>query len=127
MKQSNITVLIVLLTFAIIIASAGALISHHYFYTSNFLAVGFGALASIFSDNICIEINSDPLIMMTRHNSGGYAAIEEYMLSYGGYTFKDQLGALYIFENENSTIYVDRDNKIYWIIWEIGEPKPKKN
>ena len=124
MKQSNITVLIVLLTFAIIIASAGALISHHYFYTSNFLAVGFGAFASIFSDNVCIEINSDPLIMMTDRDR---AAIEEYMLSYGGYTIKDQLGALYIFENENSKIYVDRDNKIYWIIWEIGEPKPKKN
>ena len=123
MKQSNITVLIVLLTFAIIIASAGALISHHYFYTSNFLAVGFGAFASIFSDNICIEINDDPLTMMTRD----CAAIEEYMMLNGGYTIKDQLGALYIFENENSKIYVDRDNKIYWIIWEIGEPKPKKN
>ena len=123
MKQSKITVLIVLLTFAIIIASAGALISHHYFYTSNFLAVGFGAFASIFSDNICIEINDDPLIMMTRD----CAAIEEYMMLNGGYTKKDQLGALYIFENENSKIYVDRDNKIYWIIWEIGEPKPKKN
>ena len=123
MKQSKITVLIVLLTFAIIIASAGALISHHYFYTSNFLAVGFGAFASIFSDNICIEINDDPLIMMTRDCS----AIEEYMMLNGGYTIKDQLGALYIFENESSKIYVDRDNKIYWIIWEIGEPKPKKN
>ena len=116
--------MIVLLTFAIIIASAGALISHHYFYTSNFLAVGFGAFASIFSDNVCIEINSDPLIMMTDRDR---AAIEEYMLSYGGYTIKEQLGASYIFENENSTIDVDSDSKIYWIIWEIGEPKPKKN
>lgn len=127
MKQSNITVLIILLTFVLVITAAGILISNHYFYTPNFLSVGFGAIASIFSDNVCIEINSDPLIMMTRHNSDGHAAIEEYMLSYGGYTIKDQLGALYIFENENSKIYVDRDNKIYWIIWEIGEPKPKKN
>ena len=63
---------------------------------------------------------------MTRHNSGGYAAIEEYMLSYGGYTFKDQLGALYIFENENSTIGVSSDSKIYWVIWKIGEPRPKQ-
>ena len=124
MKKSNITVLIVLLTFAIIIASAGALISYNYFYTSNFLAVGFGAFASIFSDNICIEINSNPLIMMTTLNR---ATIEEYMLSHGGYTKKDQLGALYLFENENSTIGVSSDSKIYWIIWEIGEPKPKKN
>ena len=123
MKKSSITVLIILITFAIIIASVGALISHHYFYTSNFLAVGFGALASIFSDNICIEINDDPLIMMTTLNR---ATIEEYMLSHGGYTKKDQLGALYLFENENSTIVVSSDSKIYWVIWEIGEPRPKQ-
>jgi hypothetical protein len=124
MKQSNITVLIVLLTFVLVITAAGILISNHYFYTPNFLSVGFGAIASIFSDNVCIEINSDPLIMMTARDR---AAIEEYMLSYGGYTIKEQLGASYIFENENSTIDVDSDSKIFWIIWEIGEPKPKKN
>ncbi len=127
MKQSNITALIILLTFALVITAAGALISYHYFYTPNFLSVGFGAVASIFSDSVCIEINNSPLIVMTRHNSDGRAAIEEYMLSYGGYTIKEQLGASYIFENENSTIYVDRDNKIYWIIWEIGKPKPKQD
>jgi hypothetical protein len=124
MKQSNITVLIVLLTFVLVITAVGILISNHYFYTPNFLSVGFGAIASIFSDNVCIEINSDPLRMMTTLNR---ATIEEYMLSHGGYTKKDQLGALYLFENENSTIDVDSDSKIFWIIWEIGEPKPKKN
>ena len=124
MKQSNITVLIILLTFVLVITAAGILISNHYFYTPNFLSVGFGAIASIFSDNVCIEINSDPLIMMTARDR---AAIEEYMLSYGGYTIKEQLGASYRFENENSTIDVSSDSKIFWIIWEIGEPKPKKN
>ena len=124
MKQSNITVLIVLLTFVLVITAAGILISNHYFYTPNFLSVGFGALSSVFSDNVCIEINNDPLIMMTTRDR---AAIEEYMLSYGGYTIKEQLGASYLFENENSTINVDSDSKIYWIIWKIGEPKPKFN
>ena len=125
MKQSNITVLIVLLTFAIIIVSAGALISHHYFYTSNFLSVGFGAVASLSSDSACIKISNSPLIMMTRNNKDGRAAIKEYMLLNGGYTVKEQMGPLYIYENEDSKIHVDSDRKIYWIIWVISDPKPK--
>ncbi len=125
MKQSNITVLIILLTFVLVITAAGILISNHYFYTPNFLSVGFGAVATVCSDSLCIEISNSPLIMMTRLSRDGHAAMEEYMMLHGGYTIKEQLGASYIFENENSTIHVDRDNKIHWIIWEIWEPKQK--
>ncbi len=123
MKQSNITVLIVLLTFVLVITAAGILISNHYFYTPNFLSVGFGAISSVFSDNVCIEINSDPLILMTDR---GYFAIEEYMMLHGGYTKKQRDGATYVFENYTHEIVVESDSKIFCMIWEIGEPKPKQ-
>lgn len=123
MKQSNITVLIILLTFVLVITAAGILISNHYFYTPNFLSVGFGAISSIFSDNVCIEINSDPLILMTDRGIG----IDEYMMLYGGYTKKQRDGATFVFENDTHRIVVESDSKIFWVIWVIGEPKPKPN
>ena len=116
-------VTIIIMAAALAFTAVGAYLSYEEFQTPNFISVLYGmARVSLFGTE-CIEINNNPLIIMTRDR----AAIEEYMLSYGGYTIKEQLGAGYIFENENSKIYVDRDNKIYWIIWEIGEPKPKKN
>ena len=125
MKKSNLTVLIVLLSCLFVIVAAGIIISYYEFYTPNFLSVGFGAVASLSSDSACIKISNSPLIMMTRNNKDGRAAIKEYMLLNGGYTVKEQMGPLYIYENEDSKIHVDSDQKIYWIIWKISDPKPK--
>ena len=105
----------------------GAYLSYEEFHTPNFISVLYGMARVYFSDNVCIEISNHPLILMTRNNSDGHAAIKEYMMLHGGYTVKEQLGAFYIFENESSKISVSSDQKIYWKIWEIGEPKPKKN
>ena len=114
---------IIIMAAALAITAVGAHLSYEEFQTPNFISVLYGmARVSLFGTE-CIEINNNPLIIMTRDR----AAIEEYMLSYGGYTIKKQLGAGYIFENENSTISVDSDTKIYWIIWVIGEPIPKQD
>lgn len=114
---------IIIMAAALAITAVGAHLSYEEFQTPNFISVLYGmARVSLFGTE-CIEINNNPLIIMTRDR----AAIEEYMLSYGGYTIKEQLGAGYIFENENSTISVDSDTKIYWIIWVIGEPIPKQD
>ena len=124
-KMNNTTKVTVIVLAAILALTAvGAHLSNTEFYTPNFISVIYGMASVCIFDAEYTEINSSPLILMT--DTKGRSTIEDYLLSHGGYTMTEQLGASYIFENDTHVMHVSHDTKIFCMIWIIEEPEPKK-
>ena len=120
-----VIVLAAVLAAVITLSAVGSFLSYSEFQTRNFVSVIYGMARVCLFDSECTKISNYPLILMT--DTQGRSVIEDYMLSHGGYTMKEQLGASYLFENDTNVIHVSHDTKIFCMIWVIDDPRPKNN
>lgn len=111
-------ILVVISVVAILIGGL-SVISFVKFGTANFIATSYGLCKVMWTDTELVVISDNPTIIVGKPN----ATIDEYMLENGGYVSDSdkQLGALYIYSNQDNEVRVMYSANGYYSKWEWQE------
>ena len=113
-KKRVIKIVIAVIIVGVLIGSL-SVISFAKFGTANFVATSYGLFKVIFTDTELVAISDNPTVVIGKPN----ATIDEYMLENGGYVAESdkQLGAIYIYSNEDTEVHVMYSANGYYAKW----------
>ena len=113
-KKRMIKIILIVVIVCVIISSL-SVVSFIKFGSANFVATLYGLCKVMFTDTELVTISENPTIVIGKTN----ATIDEYMLENGGYVAESdrQLGALYIYSNQDDEVRVMYSANGYYSKW----------
>lgn len=113
-KKRVIRIIVVAVVVAVLIGSLSVL-SFVKFGTANFISASQGLCKVMLTDTEWVVISQNPTVIIGKPNT----TIDEYMLENGGYVLNPdkQLGALYIYSNQDDEVRVIHSVNGYYSKW----------